>query len=110
MTLDEAKEILNGCTRSELRDHAFGDVEVYWERDGGEIGSGYFGSGQGDVSVLGKDDIYHSFKDSWARELRNCGTLAVVERNDSTGPDAFAEGSVAPGLTLGEVLEELTGK
>lgn len=103
MEIDEAKELLNGCTRSENRDHAFGDVEVYWTKNGVQVAEGYFGSSMsqvmiGNVPILG----------TTARELRYCGVEGRIERNDETGPDDFVEGRIMPGLTKEGVLEELT--
>lgn len=103
MEIHEAKELLNGCTRTELRDHAFGDAEVSWWKDGKEVASGYFGSTMshvtiGHIPILG----------TTARELRYCGVEGHIERNDETGPDDFQEGRIMPGLTLEGVREELT--
>lgn len=114
MTLDEAKAVLSTCTREELRDHAFGDCEVYWIRegapalvDGDEVASGYFGSDERIVSV--SDGLFHeTFRGDDADALRSCGTRGRVERNDSTGPDEYHEGDCLPGLTSEGVLDELT--
>src|SRR5688572_24892481 len=103
MELETAKTLLNECVREELRDHAFGDVEVFWSKNGQEIGSGYFNH-DGEVS-LGAS-VHFTGKDAW--ELRDCGVLGTVERNDSTGPDEFAVGKTMPGLTLEGVRNELT--
>ena len=107
MTSKEAKKFLDGCVREELRDHAFGDAEVYWMRDGEEFAFGYFGS-ESDV-VGGSIPHPWEFKGREARELRKCGTLGAVERNDSTGDDVYREGECRYGLTLAGVLSELTG-
>ena len=40
MTLDEAITLLASCTRNELRDHAFGDCEVYWRKNDVKTKSG----------------------------------------------------------------------
>jgi hypothetical protein len=103
MTLDEAKRILNECVRSELRDHAFGDAEVYWEDDGEEVAFGYFGQ----TSSVGGDGW--SFEGREADELRKCGRTGLIERNDETGPSMYQEGKCMPSLTLEGVREELTG-
>lgn len=103
MELSQAKEVLNGCVRDELRDHAFGDVEVFWMRDGEEIASGYFGGGTRQVYLAGGN----TFNDAEALELKMCGTSGVVNRNDETGPDTFVEGYIMPGLTKNAVKDEL---
>jgi len=104
MTLDEAKKLLTECIREELRDHAFGDAEVYWMKDGQEEAAGYFGS-KAEVEIRGT-----IFKGPDAHELRKCGTIGAVERNDSTGPDQYVEGQCMPGLTIEGVRKELTGE
>lgn len=106
MDIEEAKNLLNGAVRHELRDHAFGDAELFWELDGEEVGSGYFGSGHASVTISTEE--YHNFEGDDARELRKCGTLGDVERNDETGPNTYSEGTTMPGLTLEGVREELT--
>ncbi len=106
MTLDEAKKILSECERSELVDHAFGDAEVDWNKDGKEIAAGYFG---GTSESVGFNDADHTtFMDKEARELRQLGKLVASERNDETGPDEYKEGTCMHALTPAGVLEELT--
>jgi hypothetical protein len=104
MEFSEAKELLAGCVRSELRDHAFGDAEVFWEKDGIEVASGYFGS-QADVWFVG--ELEGSFGGDEARELRKCGTEGRIDRNDEMGPDEYAEGEIMPKLTKEFVRTEL---
>lgn len=84
MTLDEAKALLATCERDELRDHAFGDMEIVWTRDGVSIASGYFGHDAAGVSFDGV-----AFEDDDARALRHLGRLAGVHRNDTTGEDEW---------------------
>jgi hypothetical protein len=103
MNFEEAKELLSTSVRWELRDHAFGDTEFGWQIGGEEIGNGYAGGGRCTVTVGGT-----SFADDAARELRNCGVLGEVHRNDETGPDTYAEGQVMDGLSQADVLAELT--
>lgn len=103
MELTAAIILLNTCVRSELRDHAFGDAEVSWTKDGKEIAGGYFGR---DASVWINDGP--SFKDDEARQLRRCGSEGHVERNDETGPESYSEGNILPGLTKEAVFKELT--
>lgn len=106
MDLAEAKKMLDGAVRHELRDHAFGDTELFWEVDKVEIAGGYFGGGSS--SVYFTDTSLGGFVGEDAQELRKCGTLGDVERNDETGPDTYSEGTTMPGLTLQGVREELT--
>lgn len=106
MDFQEAKELLSSCKRSENRDHAFGDREIYWEKDGKEIGGGYFGNGEGSVWI--GDEVV--FKGKEADELVKCGSSVIIGRNDSTGPDTYSEGDVMPGLSKGDVFHELTGQ
>lgn len=123
LTIDQARTLLNAAERSELRDHAFGDVEIYWfamfQGKKIEVAVGYFGSGQHDGvtlynprKIVAEDIQYEevaSFDGKESRELRNCGALAGIDRNDSTGPDEFAVGQIMPGLSKGDVFHELTG-
>lgn len=118
MELKEAKDILNTCERQELRDHAFGDVEVFWIREcqemqqDEEVATGYFGGGSASVSVAlpGTQDQFAHFEGSEARELKACGAVGHISRNDETGPDVFVEGFIMPGLTKEAVRKELTGE
>lgn len=103
MNFEEAKTLLNSCERSELRDHAFGDTEICWVLDGAEVADGYFGNKIASVSVGGR-----SFFRDEARELRKCGKLVTIERNDTTGPEEYQEGVTMHLLTPEGVLEELT--
>lgn len=89
--------------RSELRDHAFGDCEVFIEYNGLEIGFGYFGGKHSSLTVMGGH-----FEGNIAREIRMKIPEGTIERNDSTGPDNFGLGQTMPGLTLEGVLEEIT--
>lgn len=103
MEIDEAKELLNGCTRSENRDHAFGDAEVFWTKDGVQVAEGYFGNSMQQVMF---DHV--TIQGTTASELRDCGIEGHIERNDETGPEEYSEGSILPGLTLEGVRNELT--
>ena len=112
MTLEEAKKILSACERDELRDHAFGDREVYWSKDGKEVASGYFG---GSCSAIGFTNFNENglivslaeFKGKEAQELASCGASVKIERNDETGPDTYRDGACMPGLTLEGVKKEI---
>ncbi len=104
MTFEEAKALLSQSVRDELRDHAFGDREIYWTTVGGEdVASGYCGEGISSVTV---GDSY--FIGEQAVELIRLGHTGKIERNDSTGPDEYQDGQVMPGLTPRGVADELT--
>ena len=115
MTLDEAIEKLNLAVRSELRDHAFGDREISWEIDGKERADGYSGSTGTFITIFG-DELDEEgypiavaeFEGRDAFKLLECGFTGHVERNDSTGPDRYADGVCMPSLTLKGVRDELT--
>lgn len=80
LDLAEAIALLSTCRREELQDHAFGDAEVYWRRDGEDVAVGYFGLDAREVQVLGT-----MFRDADADALRSCGIRGRVERNDASG-------------------------
>jgi hypothetical protein len=82
ITFDQAKAILNNFARNELRDHAFGDAEVYWMSGDEMIADGYYGSSG---SHVGATDGSWRFEGKDADKLRTCGKLTRVERNDA-GP------------------------
>lgn len=110
MNLKEAGELLDGATREELRDHAFGDAEVFWTKDGIEIANGFFGGGSANVYFKAEEgEAGVTFEGNEARELREKGDLVGVSRNDETGPESYSEGTVMPGLSLEDVRQELTG-
>jgi hypothetical protein len=106
ISIEQAEEILNSATRLELRDHAFGDAEVTWMRDDVEVAGGYFGS-TAQVWLSPSLAANVVFNDADAYRLRKCGHDEVIDRNDSTGPDIYAEGTTMPGLTLEGVRREL---
>lgn len=108
MDFETAKTLLSASFRWELRDHAFGDTEFGWkDAEGNEIAEGYSGGGRFDIWFMDRDELLDIDRDE-ARELRRCGILKDVERNDETGPDHYIEGLTMPGLTLEGVREELT--
>ena len=109
MNVEEAKKILDGCVRSECRDHAFGDKEVFWTKNGVDTAEGYFGSSMASVTIYEGEDTTFSFKSDDALSLMNAGTLGQVGRNDETGPSEFSLGATMPGLTLEGVRQELEG-
>lgn len=81
MTFDEVKELLQHTTRHELRDHAFGDKEVYFVTATGEqVAEGYWGSSGASVGVGGT-----VFEGEEAEQLLKLGALGNVARNDSQG-------------------------
>lgn len=104
MTIGEAIEFLSSCKRYELRDHAFGDREVTWIKDGIEVADGYIGEAKSSSVTIAET----TFTGSDAIALGRLGTLASVERNDSTGPEEYEDGKIMPSLTLDGVLDELT--
>lgn len=76
-----AAKILSESIRDELRDHAFGDKEIYWRNNYGHlVATGYVGPRRADCGMAGFDV---SFSEKEARELVRLGTLGNVERNDS---------------------------
>ena len=108
MDLEEAKDILDSAIRNELRDHAFGDTEVHWMRNGEEVGPGYFGGGAAEVSVLNNEtNERHTFRDEAAYNLRSSGIPGKADRNDSGGPDIYVEGKIMTGLQPRAVRREL---
>ncbi len=109
MNIDAAKNILAHAVKSECRDHAFGDCEVYWEIDGKEVAAGYFGGGSRSVSVFNDTDDSGHFEGAEADELRKIFAKEEIGRNDETGPDEFVLGKTMPGLTLEGVRRELEG-
>lgn len=111
MNVPEAKELLSACIREELRDHAFGNAEVSWQKGDKQIAGGYFGAGNATIWISSEDDpsvTLGSFEGDKARELRQCGTEGRIERDDETGPDIYVEGAIMPGLTLEGVRKEIT--
>ena len=113
VTFEQAKELLAGCERRELKDHAFGDREIYFTKDDKNVAEGYSGSGGPSIMIFGEredqEDATH-FNGSEASELNGLGTYMGSERNDSTGPEEFEEGECMPGLTLEGVRQELEGE
>lgn len=94
MDFETAKKLLSECTRLESRDHYFGDREVYWEKDGQEIASGYFSREGRDVNVHtvyvdGTPRYSSTFSDEQADELVKLGSSVDIGRNDSTGPNRY---------------------
>lgn len=76
MTLDEAIAFLSGCTRNELRDHPFGDAELYWVKGDVEVAGGYWGPS---ARVVHIGD--HVFRDPDVGRLFDCGALGTIESN-----------------------------
>lgn len=107
MNLDEAKEILKGTDRNELRDHSFGDCEVTWTKGDVTVADGYFSRSKANVSVCYGDNRWFNFVGDDAHALRGEGH-ELIFRNDETGPNDYVEGRVAPGLSLEDVHRELT--
>lgn len=111
MDFDVAKQLLNTAVKYELRDHAFGDVEMEWFDGETRVGYGYFSSTHAGVSVTdAATGMTGEFEGHEAHELRKCFASEQTERNDSTGPDEFKLGKVMPGLTKEGVRQELEGE
>lgn len=106
VSFEEAVVLLTDCKRSELRDHAFGDREIYFvDQAGNDVAEGYAGSGG--YSINFNAGAY--FDGDQARQLIALGHEGNIERNDSTGPDEFEDGKCMPGLTHDGVRKELEG-
>jgi hypothetical protein len=111
MNFEDAKTVLNSATRWELRDHAFGDCEFGWtDAQGNNIAEGYSGGGKCHIWFNDENETYDCDDIDQARELKQCGTLGPVTRNDEVGPDDYSEGYLMPGLTKEAVLDEITKK
>lgn len=109
MQFADARALLESCTRNELRDHAFGDTEISWMKDGREVAGGYFSGRNADVWIrVDEDSTIVGFEDMEARQLRDYGIPGQIFRNDETGPKEFQEGQVMPRLTIDGVLQEIT--
>lgn len=109
MQFADARTLLESCTRKELRDHAFGDTEVSWHKDGHEVAGGYFSGRNADVWIKVDDGNIVGFEGMEARQLRDYGATGAIFRNDETGPETYVEGAVMPRLTIEGVRRELSG-
>lgn len=79
MSFEEARSILDGCDRNELRDRTFGDTEYTFVDDEGNIvADGYSGPGSITVDIDGA-----VFTDGEAEALLSCGTRGIIEMNDA---------------------------
>lgn len=81
-----ARELLSGCVRDELHDHAFGDSEFHWDLGGEIVAEGYHGSSGCSVSMT-LDELPAEFDGPFARPLLKLGKRGGIERNDSQGED-----------------------
>ena len=88
LTFEQASNLLGMCQRGELRDHAFGDRELFWVRSGVEVASGYFGGGKMEVWI-NEDFGGGTFEGEEAKKLSVRGSNVKIERNDETGPDRY---------------------
>lgn len=85
MTYDRAVEVLTAASRDELRDHAFGDKELYWNNTYGHlVATGYSGRDAVEIGMAGFNVV---FTDEQTRHLVTLGKLGKIERNDSMGDD-----------------------
>jgi hypothetical protein len=115
MTLDEAIYFLMSCDRYDLCDHAFGDKEVRWLKDGKEVASGYFGGSRnashvaifGPVDERGLIPSIGTFDDAEGTRLQYLGNLKRTDRNDTTGPFKYKQGQIMTKLTLDYVFKEM---
>lgn len=94
MTLDEAKAYLSTLVRDEMRDHTFGDAEVYWqagrEDDESTVAEGYFSLDSDVVTIFANQEHCPDgaeFNGAAARELRAYGLDVRIRRNDGGGFD-----------------------
>lgn len=87
MPFEYAKTFLAASTRDALVDHAFGDSEVFWLREGREVASGYMGRSSKSVSV---NETKHfaatKFQDKEAEELDALGQRGHIDHNDAGDP------------------------
>lgn len=104
MDMCEVREFLHVCERRELRDHAFGDTEVFWSVNGKQVATGYFGGGRDAVWL----DDGTLVEGSDARDLEDLGNLKTVNRNDQIGPHNYKKGVVMQSLTKEALMRELT--
>lgn len=107
ISLNEVRDILASCTRSELRDHAFGDREIFWRTSDGEIVAEAYDGSVCSFHYEYEGKKFTSDNEGTLKELFSLGITGVVERNDSTGPDEFTQGVVMPGLSEDDILKEL---
>jgi hypothetical protein len=82
MNKQEAIELLSSCDRYELRDHAFGDCEVTWNKGEEMIASGYFSSDCKSVSIYAFQEVDTLFAGKDADDLRKHGRFI---RSDIAG-------------------------
>jgi hypothetical protein len=73
------RDLLTGCVRSELHDHAFGDAEIHWLRDDEIVAEGYRGASGMSVSVL---EPHSEWDGQLAAPLLRLGKQGLIERND----------------------------
>ena len=76
--LDQAIKELSNSVRDELIDHAFGDREITWTRNGVEIASGYSGS-EGTLVTFTAVDEGKTFQGREALALTHIGTPGNIE-------------------------------
>jgi hypothetical protein len=85
---EAARRLLQGCVRTELRDHAFCDREIFWTQGQQEVATGYFGGSTQSIDIHTEFGGGH-FIDEEAVALVDLGVEGVISRNDETGPDYY---------------------
>lgn len=93
MKIDDARTLLKMCHRHELRDHAFGDRQVFWtagpNTDDPLVAEGYFGGGSAEIWIHEDWGENGAFTGDYAKRLSACGETGVIGRKDVTGPDFY---------------------
>lgn len=97
MNLEEAKECLSICKRTELRDHFFHDREVDWYFEGVHVASGYFSLKERNITIYkyvtdGTFERLAQFDNSEADQLVGLGESFELSRNDKVGPEKYYGG------------------
>jgi hypothetical protein len=75
--LTQAVLLLQNTVRDELKDHAFGDREVFWMKSGIEVASGYFSGDTREVFIQ-IDGIQVTFTGDEAVTLSVLGQPSVT--------------------------------
>lgn len=82
MHIEEACYLLMSANREEVQDRSFGDAEIYWSKDGKEIGAGYASYVKDTYKItVAWDETTFSFSGEDAKRLCKLGTLIKVNIN-----------------------------